>query len=48
MSQTVAAMEAYREMWAGIVPAANITWMILIIIFGIAALYMARRFVTEF
>lgn len=48
MSQTAAAMEAYNEMWAGIVPATDITWMILIIVVGIAALYMARRFVTEF
>ncbi|WNY23707.1 hypothetical protein MmiHf6_10210 [Methanimicrococcus hongohii] len=48
MVQTEAAMEAYNEMWAGIVPAADITWMIFIIIIGIAALYMARRFVTEF
>ncbi|MCL2863024.1 MAG: hypothetical protein FWE54_02900 [Methanimicrococcus sp.] len=48
MSQTIAAMEAYNEMWAGIIPAANITWMILIVILGIAALYMARKFVTEF
>ncbi|WNY29128.1 hypothetical protein MmiEs2_13440 [Methanimicrococcus stummii] len=48
MVQTEAAMEAYNEMWAGIVPAADITWMILIIILGIAALYMARKFVTEF
>lgn len=48
MVQTQVAMEAYNEMWAGIVPAADITWMIFIILLGIAALYMARRFVTEF
>ncbi|WP_318785661.1 hypothetical protein [Methanimicrococcus hacksteinii] len=48
MAQTEAAMEAYYEMWAGIVPAADITWMILILALSVAALYMARKFVTEF
>jgi hypothetical protein len=48
MSQTAAAMEAYNEMWAGIIPAADLTWMIFIIVIGIIALYMARKFVTEF
>lgn len=48
MSQSAAALEAYHEMWAGIVPAADITWMIFIIIVSIAALYMARKFVTKF
>lgn len=48
MVQTEAAMAAYTEMWAGIVPAADITWMIFILIIGVAALYMARKFVTDF
>jgi len=48
MSQTAAAMEAYNEIWAGLIPAADITWMVFIIIIGIIALYMARKFVTEF
>jgi len=48
MSQTAAAMEAYNEIWAGIIPAADITWMLFIIVIGIIALYMARKFVTEF
>jgi len=48
MAQTEVAMEAYNEMWAGIIPAADITWMVFIIILGVIALYMARKFVTEF
>ena len=48
MVQTETAMAAYYDMWAGIVPEAYITWMILIVILGIMALYMARKFVTEF
>ncbi|MDR2944192.1 MAG: hypothetical protein LBU81_03795 [Methanosarcinales archaeon] len=48
MVQTEAAMEAYNAMWAGLVPASDITWMILIVIVSISALYMARRFITKF
>jgi len=48
MSQTVAAMEAYNEMWAGVIPASDITWMLFIVVIGIIALYMARKFITKF
>ena len=48
MSQSAAAMEAYNEIWAGVIPAADITWMVFILIIGLVALYMARKFVTEF
>ena len=48
MSQTVEAMQAYNDMWAGIVPEASVTWMIFIVILGIFALYQARKFVTKF
>ena len=48
MAQTEAAMAAYNEMWVGMIPEADITWMIFIVILGVIALYMARKFVTEF
>ncbi|MDD2440245.1 MAG: hypothetical protein PHD41_08610 [Methanosarcinaceae archaeon] len=49
MAQTEAAMEAYNAYWANsFLPAAEILWMILILILALIALYQARTFVSQF
>jgi hypothetical protein len=49
MVQTAAAMEAYNAYWANsIIPAGHTTWMILILILAVIALWQARTFVSKF
>ncbi len=49
MVQTEAALEAYNAYWANsFIPAANIMWMVLILVLAIIALYQARTFVSQF
>lgn len=49
MVQTAAAMEAYNAYWANsFVPAGHITWMVLIVVLAVLALYQARTFVSQF
>ena len=48
MVQSEAAMEAYNAYWAGVVPASNIMWMVVILIIAAIALWQARTFVHKF
>jgi len=49
MVQTEAAMEAYNAYWVNsFIPAADIMWMVLILILAVIALYQARTFVSQF
>jgi len=49
MTQTAVALEAYNGYWANsFLPAANIMWMVLILILAIIALWQARTFVSKF
>lgn len=49
MVQSAVAMEAYNAYWANsFIPAGKITWMVLIVILAILALYQARTFVSRF
>jgi hypothetical protein len=49
MTQTAAALEAYNAYWANsFIPAADIMWMVLILILAIIALWQARVFVSDF
>jgi hypothetical protein len=49
MTQTAAALAAYDAYWAkSFIPAADIMWMVLILILAIIALWQARTFVSKF
>jgi len=49
MTQTAAALAAYDAYWAkSFIPAADIMWMVLILILAIIALWQARIFVSKF
>jgi hypothetical protein len=49
MVQTQVAMDAYNAYWANSpLPAANVMWMVVILIVAILALWQARTFVSEF
>jgi len=49
MTQTAVALEAYKAYWANsFIPAADILWMVLILILAVIALWQARNFVSEF
>lgn len=49
MVQTQAAMEAYNAYWVNSpVPAAEVMWMVVILIVAILALWQARTFVSQF
>ncbi|MDG6244944.1 MAG: hypothetical protein QCH31_11255 [Methanolobus sp.] len=49
MVQTEAALEAYNAYWANSpLPAADILWMVVILIVAILALWQARVFVSKF
>jgi hypothetical protein len=49
MTQTAVALEAYKAFWANsFIPAADVMWMILIVILAIIALWQARTFVSKF
>ncbi|WP_410508611.1 hypothetical protein RSJ42_18055 [Methanosarcina hadiensis] len=49
MVQTAAAMEAYNAYWANsFIPAGDITWMVLILILAVVALWQARTFMSKF
>ncbi len=49
MVQTEATMEAYNAMWANSpLPAADILWMVAILVVAILALWQARKFVSQF
>jgi hypothetical protein len=49
MTQTAAALAAYNAYWVNsFIPAADIMWMVLILILAIIALWQARTFVSKF
>lgn len=49
MVQTQAAMDAYNAYWVNSpLPAADVLWMVVIIIVAILALWQARTFVSQF
>ena len=49
MTQTAAALAAYDTYWAkSFIPAADIMWMVLILILAVIALWQARTFVSKF
>jgi hypothetical protein len=49
MTQTAIALEAYNAYWAkSFIPAADIMWMVLIVILAVIALWQARTFVSKF
>jgi hypothetical protein len=49
MTQTAVALEAYNAYWAkSFIPAADIMWMVLIVILAVIALWQARTFVSKF
>ncbi|MDY9927543.1 MAG: hypothetical protein AB9861_08170 [Methanosarcina sp.] len=49
MVQSAAAIEAYNAYWANsFIPAADIMWMVLILILAVIALWQARTFVSQF
>ena len=49
MTQTAVALEAYNAYWAkSFIPAADVMWMVLIVILAVIALWQARTFVSKF
>ena len=48
MVQSEIAMEAYNSYWNGVVPASNVTWMVMILVIASIALWQARTFVHKF
>jgi hypothetical protein len=49
MVQTQAAMEAYNAYWVNSpLPAADVLWMVVILVIAIVALWQARTFVSQF
>ncbi|BAW28855.1 MAG: hypothetical protein ACHQXK_03865 [Methanosarcina thermophila] len=49
MTQTAVALEAYNNYWANsFIPAADIMWIVFILILAIVALWQARTFVSKF
>jgi hypothetical protein len=49
MVQTEAAMEAYNAYWLNSpLPAADVLWMVVILVIAIVALWQARTFVSQF
>jgi hypothetical protein len=49
MTQTALALEAYNAYWANsFIPAADIMWMVFILILAVIALWQARNFVSQF
>jgi hypothetical protein len=49
MTQTAIALEAYNAYWANsFIPAADIMWMVFILILAVIALWQARNFVSQF
>ncbi|MCD4703983.1 MAG: hypothetical protein K8R64_06785 [Methanosarcinaceae archaeon] len=48
MVQSEVALETYYSYWAGPMPAAEITWMVVILIISAFALWQARTFARKF
>ncbi|MFZ2500299.1 MAG: hypothetical protein ACP5N0_08465 [Methanosarcina sp.] len=49
MTQTAVALEAYNAYWVNsFIPAADVMWMVLILILAVIALWQARTFVSKF
>ncbi len=49
MTQTALALEAYNKYWENsFIPAADVMWMVLILILAVIALWQARTFVSKF
>ncbi|OPY21122.1 MAG: hypothetical protein A4E24_00753 [Methanomethylovorans sp. PtaU1.Bin093] len=49
MVQTAAAMEFYNGYWVNsYLPAADVLWMVVILIVALLALWQARTFVSKF